>query len=404
MAKLWQIIKYEYTRHVLEKRFILSLLSLPIGILAMVGIGFIIFLVSVDTSPIGYVDQSGVLDQPIMVAQEGGFFNPTVDFIPYQEEAQAKADLEDGQIQAYYLIQEGYPESPDVYLVYFDSPGSEYQLQFNRFMRENLGLVQDLDPAVVSRLTEGSVITLMTLDETREMQEAEIFSYFIPFIAGILFIIVVATSGGYLLQAVVEEKENRTMEIVITSVSHTQLMTGKIIGNLSVGLTMLIVWLIFGVAGLLIGAHFFPFLQGVSFSSYDLVIMLLVLLPSFVMVAAVMSAIGATMTEIQEAQQVSGLFTLPSTIPFYFTSVIMTNPNGILPMILTYFPLTAPVTLLMRMPFTVIPTWQIALTITILVLFAILGIWFAGRAFRMGMLRYGKKLTFREVLLKGGEG
>lgn len=403
MSKTWQIIKYEYTRHVFEKRFIFSLLSLPVAVIAMLGVGFLIALISIDRTPIGYIDQSGVLEQPRIVKQEGGFFNPTVDFIPYQDEAQANADLEDEVIQAYYLIPEDYPESIDVYLVYFDPPGTEYQHQFNVFIRENLGLVEDLDPVVATRLSEGSLVTLVSLDETRQVQENQIFTVFLPFIAGIIFFIVVMTSGGYLMQAVVEEKENRTMEIVITSVSSTQLMTGKIIGNMSIGLTLLFIWLLFSGAGLLIGAQFFPFLQDFTFPIDYLVVMLLVLLPSFIMVAAIMSAIGATMTEIQEAQQVSGLLSLPISIPFYVTSIIMTNPNGTLAMVLSYFPLTAPITLLMRMSFTVVPLWQIVLNIAILVIFAIFGIWFAGRAFRMGMLRYGKKLSFKEILGKRRE-
>jgi ABC-2 type transport system permease protein len=78
----------------------------------------------------------------------------------------------------------------------------------------------------------------------------------------------------------------------------------------------------------------------------------------------------------------------------------MMNPNGPLAMILSFFPITAPITLIMRMGFTVVPAWQIAINIAILVIFAILAIWFAGKAFRMGMLRYGKKLSIKDVLRK----
>jgi ABC-2 type transport system permease protein len=208
------------------------------------------------------------------------------------------------------------------------------------------------------------------------------------------------TSGGYLLQAVVEEKENRTMEILITSVTPRQLMTGKIIGNIGVGLTQLVVWLIFAWIGLNIAGQFFPVVQDISISTDYIAVLMLVFLPSFVMVAAIMAAIGATMTEAKEAQQISSLFSLPMMIPYYLSSTIMMNPNGTLAIFLSYFPITAPITLIMRMGFTVVPAWQIAINIAILVLFAILAIWFAGKAFRMGMLRYGKKLSFKDVLRK----
>jgi len=87
-------------------------------------------------------------------------------------------------------------------------------------------------------------------------------------------------------------------------------------------------------------------------------------------------------------------------IPYYISSSIIENPNSPLAVGLSYFPLTAPITILMRMAFTVVPAWQIALNIGILVGFAILAIWFAGRAFRLGMLVYGKKLSFGDVLRK----
>jgi len=215
-----------------------------------------------------------------------------------------------------------------------------------------------------------------------------------------MFMVVVMTSGGYLLQAVVEEKENRTMEIVITSVNPGQLMTGKIIGNIAVGLTQLVIWLIFGWIGLSVGGHFWPILQDFSLPANYIGILLLIMLPSFIMIAAIMAAIGSTMTEMREAQQVSGLFSLPIMIPYYISSTIMMNPNGTVAVVLSYFPLTAPITLLMRMAFTVVPPWQIAVNIAILVIFAVFAIWFAGRAFRMGMLRYGKKLSIKEILGK----
>jgi ABC-2 type transport system permease protein len=130
------------------------------------------------------------------------------------------------------------------------------------------------------------------------------------------------------------------------------------------------------------------------------VIMALLFLPAFVMVAAMMSTIGAIMTEMREAQQISGIFSLLFTIPFYAMSTIMTNPNSTLAIILSYFPPSAPITVLLRMGLTTVPTWQIALNILILVIFAVLSVWLAGRAFRLGMLQYGKRLSLKDLFSK----
>lgn len=400
MAKVWQIIKYEYSKHVFQKRFLISLLSLPLLMILIVGVSLLIGLLTIDTSPVGYIDHSGTMKDPQPLDRESNIFEPIIAFHPYQDEDQAQADLNAENIQAYYILPEEYPQDFRVDLVFLEEPASEVQEQFDQFIKQNLDSYQNLDPQIKERLENESLITISTLDGGREMRQDQWYNILVPSVAGIMFFIVVMTSGGYLLQAVVEEKENRTMEILITSVTPTQLMTGKIIGNIGVGLTQLVVWLIFGWVGLIIAGQFFPVVQNISISTDYIAVLILVLLPSFVMVAAIMAAIGATMTETKEAQQISSLFSLLMMIPYYLTSTIMMNPNGALAIALSYFPITAPITLIMRMGFTVVPAWQIAINIAILVVFAIFAIWFAGKAFRMGMLQYGKKLSIKDVLRK----
>ncbi|MFN2304194.1 MAG: ABC transporter permease [Anaerolineales bacterium] len=274
MIKIWRIIKYEYTRHVFQKRFIISLLSLPFAVIAMVVVALLVGMFMVDDDPVGYVDFSGVLTQPIPLEEKGSIFEPQIDFLPYQDQDQAHEALEIDEIQAYFIIPADYPESLDIRLIYRDQPDSSVQNQFIQFLRQNLDTLNQIDPQIRVRLEEGSQITMISLDGSREMQEDQWYLMFTPFIAGIMFIIVVMTSGGYLLQAVVEEKENRTMEIVITSVSPGQLMTGKIIGNIAIGLTQLVIWLIFGWLGIIVGVRFRPILQDFTLSTDYLVVLL----------------------------------------------------------------------------------------------------------------------------------
>ena len=371
---------------------------LPIAVIVMVGVALMIAGLGSDKSPVGYIDPSGVLANPVELPESTDIFSPSINFVAYSDPDQAQTDLDAGEIQAYYILPADYPQNNQVEFFYLDEPDSNIAYQFEDLVRFTLMEDANIDPAVIDRLSKGFDYTLESIDGSRQMRDDQWYLTFTPFIAGIMFVIVVMTSGGYLLQAVVEEKENRTMEIVITSVSPAQLMTGKIIGNIAVGLTQLVVWLIFVWIGLKVGGNFWPMLQDFSLPPNYIGILLLILLPSFVMVAAMMAAIGSTMTEMREAQQVSGMISLPFMIPFYLSSAILMNPNGTLAMALSYFPLTAPITILMRMAFTVVPAWQIAINVTTLVVFAILAIWFATKAFRLGMLQYGKKLSFKEVL------
>lgn len=400
MNKLWQIIKHEYVRHVFRRRFLFSLLSLPAIVLVMVAVVFLIGLFTTNSAPLGYVDYSGILENPVREDRAGSLFNPVIAFEPYPQEQKAQAALDAGEIQGYFIIPADYPEQTEIALYYVDEPDGSAQAQFADFLRQNLGSFQDLDPQLSERLESGSLITMTALDGSNETRQDQWYLIFVPYIAGILFIVTVMTSGGYLLQAVVEEKENRTMEIVITSVSPIQLMAGKIIGNIAVGLTQLVIWLLFGWIALRVGGQIWPFLQNFSLPAHYGLVLVLILIPSFVMVAAIMAAIGATMTEAREAQQVSGMFSILIMVPYYLSSMIMMNPNSTLSLILSYFPLTAPITLLMRMAFTSLPTWEIILNIAVLVLFSVLAILFAARAFRLGMLQYGKKLSFKDVLRK----
>jgi ABC-2 type transport system permease protein len=115
------------------------------------------------------------------------------------------------------------------------------------------------------------------------------------------------------------------------------------------------------------------------------------------MVSAFMALIGATVSEAREGQQMIGLIGLPIWIPYMLTAVIIENPNSPLAVALSLFPLTSSMTMLLRQGVTILPAWQIALSSGILVISAILAIWLAGKAFRLGMLRYGKRLSLREI-------
>jgi ABC-2 type transport system permease protein len=254
------------------------------------------------------------------------------------------------------------------------------------------------NPAIRTRILEGPELTLRTINSDQKFNSRNPFGFLIALFSGVIFLLGVNTSGGYLLQAVVEEKENRTMEIVLTSLSTDQFMAGKIFGNLSVGLTQLLFWLVMGGITALIAIRTFPDLSdtGIGFSFFGL--MALTFLPAFVMIAALMTMVGATATEAREAQQIAGLFSLPIAIPFWFIAAIMENPNGPLAIGFSFFPFTAPMTLPLRFMVTNLPVWQIGLSVGLLFVAAAASIWLASRAFRLGMLRYGKKLSLAEIL------
>jgi len=394
MKKFWLIAKHEYLRHVLRKRFIVSILSMPIFFAFIIAMGFISAYLQYDRTPIGYVDHSGVLANAQRDPDAQDIFE-YAEITAFADEATADQALAAKEIRAYYVLSPDYLQTGEVQVVANEAKGTEGQSQFRDYLLYNL--LKDRTAEERERLLAGPVLEIRSLDGERSMGDNNILGFLVPMIAAILLIISINTSGGYLLQALVEEKENRTMEMIVTSVSPMQLMAGKIVGNLSVGLTQIGAWLAVVIIALVIVVRFIPLGQGFQLDAGYLGLLILVMLPAFVMIAALMALVGATATEAREAQQIAGLFTLPLAVPLWFVSAILANPNSALSVGLSLFPLTAPLAISLRAGYTDIPLWQSILAVSLLILCAIGALWLAGRAFRIGLLRYGKRLTWREI-------
>ncbi|MBE0697731.1 MAG: ABC transporter permease [Anaerolineaceae bacterium] len=389
------IIKHEYTRHVLRKRFIFALLSVPLWIVISIGAGVLSVLLQNNPTPVGYIDHSGTL-QGINFHETSSELLQAVEFRLYTSEKDAQAALESKKIQAYFVLPADYRETMQSQLIYFEEPDQSVRFQFADALRA--GLLKDQDSRISHRLLNGTQLTIQATQEDRTMAKNEWFKIAAPLIAGGFLIVSVFTSSGYLMQAVVEEKENRTMEILATSLSPMQIMGGKILALIGVGLTQVLVWTFFPLVAILLARAYVPFLQSLSIDWRILGVILLTAVPTFVLVSALMATIGATVTESREGQQISTLITLPVMAPFMLVSVIISNPHGIISVIMSFFPLTAALTLLIRMAFASVPSWQIGVSGLLLIFSSIGSLWFAGRVFRIGMLRYGKRMGWKDLL------
>lgn len=396
MNKMWRIIKYEYKRQVLRKRFLVAMLSVPAWVLLMMVIAVAAVLLSSNNTPIGYVDQSGFLAHPIQLKQTEGDPFKDVEVVAFPDEASARKALDSKKIQGYYLLPPDFLETRSAKLVYLEEPSSSVRGTFNSFLRRNL--LGGEPETVAQRVTGGPSMAIVATEDQRSMQTNEWFKTVAPIAGGVLLIMAVFSSGGYLMQIVVEEKENRTMEILTTSVSPMQIMGGKIIAMIGVGLTQVAAWSLLPVLFVSIAAIYIPTLRNaIEWGTFGMIFLLII--PTFVMISALMAAVGATVTDRQEGQQVTGLITLPVMIPYMLTAVIMTNPGSPIALFLSFFPLTSALTILLRMGFGSVPVWQSALAVAILVISAAGSLWLAGRIFRLGMLRYGQRLRWKDIFL-----
>ena len=407
MSKLWLVAKYEYARNVFKKTFIIAILSVPLMLTLSIGLGWLIHRMENPDAPVGYVDQAGLLADPIPAPKGAGSpdspsSSDLVPLIPFQTEEEARQALESKAIQAYYVVAADYHLSNRVELVYIEPPGDNVTRQFWDFMQINK--ITDVPPDIARRAVAGSNLIVRWPDDMpgggREFSERTFLNNLMPFFIGIIFVVLLFMSSGYLTQAVATEKENRIMEIVVTSISPGQLIGGKVLGIIAITLTQVIAWVAFAVLAVLIGGRYLGlgFLENLSLDPQTIITMLVIAAPTYVMLASLMAAVGATVTEGQDAQQVAGLFSLPVVAPFWFAVLIIENPSSPLAIGLSLFPPTALSTFAIRMMSVPIPFWQIAVSVTLLVMCTGGAVWVAGRAFRLGMLRYGQRLNWRELL------
>ena len=157
------------------------------------------------------------------------------------------------------------------------------------------------------------------------------------------FLFAVMGASGYFLQVVTDEKESRTMEIMITSISPTQLVAGKSVGLVAVGLTQIIVWITSIAIAWIIAQKFFETLELIQLPWDILIIFAFFFLPSYAIIAGVMICIGSIVTELQEGQQISGVLNLLFTFPIFFAALVFADPNSPLLIFLSFWISSCPI-------------------------------------------------------------
>ncbi|MGE5603265.1 MAG: ABC transporter permease, partial [Nitrososphaerales archaeon] len=396
MGNLWKVSVAEYTRLAHKRSFLLSLVGMPLFIGVVVAIAILTAMPKGDARPLGYVDLAGVTQGPA-VSTDTASESP-VGIQGFASEDAARAALRAGEIQAYYLIPADYLTSRQVTLYTWGKPpAGAARSVFQDFLTAHL--VAQAPAEAQKVLLDGIKLNYRAANDAREMpQEGFIVSTILPFVVGFFFVMVVMSSGGYLLQAVTTEKENRMVEVMMTSVSPLQLIGGKALGLIGVALTQVGVWLVALGIALVWGAAQVPWLRQVEVPGTTIALAALWFLPTYVLLAGLMITVGSIVTELQHGQQIAGAFNLLFAVPFFFLVLIFTSPDSPIMVLLTLFPTTSMMTIAMRWGVTAIPAWQLLLSYGLLVAAAIASIWMAARVFRLGMLRYGQPLSLAGLL------
>lgn len=405
MRNFWRVFTYEISRIVRRRSFLVITFGLPFIVAALSGVWQMLAPMPTmnDVQEIakrfdglkdaGYVDHSGLFS----VIPDGA------PLTAYPDEAAALAALEAGEIEAYYIIPADYIESgeatqiipkmalddvsraplraltlgaleanvPSDYLDRFENPVSLTEVNLNSV----------LNPSTSE--TEAATVTMS--------QDAD---YMVMFIFSLLFLMTVFTGSGYMMQSVIEEKENKLVEILITSVSAEQLLTGKVMAQGLMSLFQVAVWGVISVGLFSLQSEFLlrniPFLLNINIPLESIPVMAIYFLLGFFLFAAAFGAVGALSNSSQEGSQYTVLFVLPAMIPYFVIGQLVADPNGTLATILTLFPLTAPIATIARSTLVAIPLWQVALSVILLGITVLGAFWLAGRLFRAQLMMSGK--------------
>ncbi len=408
MYKARLIAWREFRQRVRRRGFIISTLALPI----------ILIFVWVLTSAMG-----GDVSPPVQELQETqggtvGFVDeaelihilppslPAGALVRYADRSAARTALEAGAIDAYYVVPQDYRETGDLRRVSEGLPLAPADAEPFRWLLIT-NLFPEREPQEVARLHwpfDGG-LEYVALDPG-EAQGGPLASL-VPLGVAMVTMLPLFSSGSLLFQSLVKEKEKRVLEILLASAAPRDLLAGKLVGLGAVVLVQYALWSLIGaVASIFAGANPLEHLGALRLSAQELAIILPYVVGSFTLYAGIMAGLGALMPDAEGNHASLTLFLvgLPMALPIYLISAITAAPNGALATALSLFPLSAPITMIVRMTTTTVPAWQIALSLSLLFVTAVGTLWLMARLFRAKILLSGESLSLRRFAAAVAEG
>ena len=316
----------------------------------------------------------------------------------------------------------------------------------NEILISGFGMDKDSLDLYINQHTDriGLGYTFINKDGTEEAKasQARKIQFIVGFAAGLLIYMFIFMYGSMVLRGVLEEKTNRIVEVMASSVKPIQLMTGKIIGVALIGLTQIVVWIALArgiifvftlanpglaftgsaenaaimeqvqsnyytygaisenmnaLASIQDGNSFMDVMQNIDFQNL-IILFLFYFVAGYFLYATLYAAVGAAVDNDTDTQQ----FLLPLTIPLLLSMIlsafIAENPNGQVAFWLSVIPFTSPIAMLVRIPAAeAIPMWEILLSASVLILTCMLTAWMSAKIYRTGILMYGKKISYKEL-------
>lgn len=424
-SKVGIIIRREYMERVKKKSFIITTLLMPILMLAMMVIPVLIAEFSEgDTRNIYVVDESGIIADSMQST-------PNLKIKKCAGDWQQK--LTDEEADAVLIIPANVKDENEPMQLITAGPSSisletELTSQINSIIES-----QRLEEFHIDNLEEimqavHSDVGMRSRQFEAEGESSTLLSYMLGVALTLILYMCLLIYGQMVMTSIIEEKTNRVLEIVVSSVKPTQLMLGKITGIGLVAITQILIWtvLIAGMSAFLLPAimpaemasdmatlnaggaltnlstdvdtlQALAMLSDVGYILRLFGLLLLFLVGGFMLYSAIYAAIGSAVDNIQDAGQMQSIIIFPIIIGIVFGMTAASDPSSTLSVWMSMIPFTSPMVMMARIPYE-LPVWQIALSLVILYASFFFMVWFAGKIYRVGIFMYGKKPSFKELI------
>ena len=421
--KIWTILQFEFLTRVKAKGFIISTLLGPLLLIIFMVVPALVATLSIgETSKrMAVLDDTGYIGKLLVDSDKSKFYitNKTPEVL--------KKDILAEKLDAYIHIPSNVLETGKVEIY---TPGGggiglieTVQSKLHDIVLEKKLLDAKADSSLIKFVEEGiNVSTIKVTESGVEKDYTEfysIFGYFLGFlIYGLMF-----AYGGIVMRGVIQEKANRIVEILSSSAKPMQIMMGKIFGIGAVGLFQILIWGVIILILSLAGASILPMFisntnpteimngaTGIAQTTSNLpfeippipisvwIAFVFFFFVGYFMYAALFAAIGSAVNQEEDAQQLQLPVTMGLIIPILFMPVIMGNPDSTLATVLSLIPPFTPILMTARIAATSVPTWQMLLSIGLTLGTLFLSIWIAAKIYRIGILMYGKKPSFKDLI------
>lgn len=432
MKKVFLIIQREYLSRVKKKSFLIMTFLVPSLFIAMIFfVGYLTKKGDDSKKEFKVLDQSGIFKNQLNNSSTLNFTYLDGNYDQAKKDIRAEKD-------AYLLyIPSDYAQTGNTEIISEKKLGfvvvDDIETQMETILRNKKLIAAGIDTTVLNSSKAKVSINAKQLTDEGEKDASIGATFIVGFVSAFLIYLSLFIYGAQVMRGVIEEKTNRIIEIIVSSVKPFQLMLGKILGIGAVGLTQFLLWIILSMGLSTFATGYFSkddngkakieqvskskqgqemtkaaasnnkiqdFLQAADTINFPYIIstFFFYFLGGYLLYSALFAAVGSAVDNETETQQ----FMLPITLPLIFTfilgmNVIVNSPDSSLSFWLSIIPFTSPIAMMIRIPFGV-PGWQIALSMTLLVFGFIFTTWVASRIYRVGILMYGKKVTYKELV------